>query len=122
VGQVLRLVDWLMELPAELESSYERELSQLEEERRMPYVTTFERHGMLDIIETQLQAKFGAEGVALMPGIREFKDAEEYRAVARTLLTATTLDEVRQACVEVAAPQPEAAGKRKARRGSKTKP
>ena len=121
VRQLLRLVDWLMELPAELESGYDQELSEFEEKQRMPYVTSYERHGMLKLMQAQLEAKFGAEGVKLIPDIQQLNDADKYQALGRVILTATTVDEIRRACAEAAAPRPEPGGK-KARRGSRSKP
>ena len=44
------------------------------------------------------------EANELLPAILELDDAEKYLALNRTILTATTLDEVRQACAEAAAP------------------
>jgi hypothetical protein len=43
VRQLLRMIDWLMELPPLLQQQFDRELDEYEEGRRMPYVTTFER-------------------------------------------------------------------------------
>ncbi|MFW5640626.1 MAG: hypothetical protein ACOC0H_05635 [Thermodesulfobacteriota bacterium] len=40
-----RFIDWIMRLPEDLEKSYFEELVKLEEEVKMPYVTTAERIG-----------------------------------------------------------------------------
>jgi hypothetical protein len=104
VQQLLRVIDWFMVLPPELARQVEQELQQFEEGRRMPYVTTYERSGMLRVIESQLRTKFGEEGAALMPAIRALDDAEKYESVGNTVVAATTLEEVRQAVAEAAAP------------------
>jgi hypothetical protein len=41
-----RFIDWIMDLPKELETAYHAELSTFEEEIKMPYVTTAERIGI----------------------------------------------------------------------------
>lgn len=41
-----RFIDWIMDLPRELETAYHVELSTFEEEIKMPYVTTAERIGI----------------------------------------------------------------------------
>ncbi len=74
----------------------------------MPYVTSFGRLAMLDLIEDSLRAKFGEEGIKLLPDIEAMNDAEKYKAVNRAILTATTLDEVRRACAAAAGPAPRA--------------
>lgn len=43
--ELLRLIDWLLALPEELEDHLWREIERIEEERRMPYVTSWERIG-----------------------------------------------------------------------------
>jgi len=102
--ELLKLVDWLMELPKRLQRDLNRRLHEIEEGRRMPYVTTWERDGMLKLIESQLRAKFGDEGVALLPDIEAMYDAEKYNALGQSIATATSLDEVRRTCAELSAP------------------
>ena len=43
IRQLLRLIDWMVQLPKELEQQCRAEIDRFEEERRMPYVTSFER-------------------------------------------------------------------------------
>jgi hypothetical protein len=43
VRQVFKLIDWMMHLREDLEERFRIELTELEEERNMPYVTSIER-------------------------------------------------------------------------------
>jgi hypothetical protein len=43
VRQIFKLIDWMMHLRADLEERFRIELTELEEERKMPYVTSIER-------------------------------------------------------------------------------
>ncbi len=104
VRQLLRVIDWLMELPPRFKRQFEQELNQYEEGRRVPYVTTFERNGMLRMIKALLRKKFGAEGAKLIPGIAKLDDADKYEALMLAIASATTLEEVRQAYAAAAAP------------------
>jgi hypothetical protein len=104
--QLFRLIDWQLELPPRLQGLFEREVDEYQEERRMAFYDTWQRRGMLRIIEDSLRLKFGEEGSKLMPAIEELCDGEKYRALAGTILTADTLDEVRRACEQAAAPAP----------------
>jgi hypothetical protein len=107
--RLFRLIDWLMELPPALEGRFLEDMSTYQEERRMPFITTPERvgirKGMLLMIEGALRAKFGEEGVRLVPEIEALYDADKYLAVMQTIATATTLEEVRSACAKAAAPE-----------------
>ena len=71
----------------------------------MPFVTSFERSGMLKAIAAALEAKFGEEGAALVPAIEELDDAEKYLALNQVIATATTFDQVRRAYAKAVAPR-----------------
>ncbi len=45
VLELFRFIDWVLALPQELEQQFRREISKIEEEYRMPYVTSIERMG-----------------------------------------------------------------------------
>ena len=104
VRQLLRLIDWLMELPPPAQQNFERDVDAYREGKTMPFVTSWERRGMLKLIEDLLRTKFGVEGAELMPAIVLLNDAEKYETVNRAIVTATTVNEVRQACAEAAVP------------------
>jgi hypothetical protein len=106
VRQLFRLIDWLMDLPRALDRAFLQELDDYQERRRMPYVTSIERVRMLEMIEDLLRARFGEEGAKLIPAIEELNDAEKYRALNRLIGTGATLDDVRRAVAEAAAPPP----------------
>jgi hypothetical protein len=105
VRQMLRLIDWLMELPEPAQQAFEQDLDNYKEGQHVPFVTSFERRGMLRVIEDLLRAKFDEQGVQLIPAIRQLNDAEKYLALSRAIAAATTLEEVRQAYAQVAAPR-----------------
>jgi hypothetical protein len=118
VRQLYRMIDWLMVLPPPVQEQFENEVGEYEEGRRMPFVTGFERSGMLRLIEDILRTKFGEEGAGLMPAIEDLDDAEKYVTLNRAIVAATTLDEVRRACAEAAAPKTRRRKGGSARRGS----
>jgi hypothetical protein len=70
------------------------------EEKHMPFMTTPERigleKGLLRGIEVFLEAKFGAEGVKLLPEIRQIQDHEVLEKVLDSIIPATTPDELRR--------------------------
>jgi hypothetical protein len=101
VRELFRLIDWLMELPPALDSLFWQDVERIEEERRMPYVTSVERigirRGLLTAIEDLLGDKFGEAGLALLPEIKSLDDAEKYRAIIRAIGGANSPEDVRKA-------------------------
>src|SRR5436305_14732754 len=55
VLELFRVIDWMMALPEELARSFDRSLEAYEEERRMPYITSVERHGIEKGLEQGIQ-------------------------------------------------------------------
>ncbi len=100
VRNLFRFIDWMMDLPRELEDQFLQDVHQYEEEKRMPYITPAERiwmeKGLLKGIELGLEVKFGAEGLKLLPEIRELSDLQVIEEVLQAIKTATTPEQVRQ--------------------------
>jgi hypothetical protein len=115
VRQLFRFIDWIMDLPAPLDKLFWQEITQYQEEKRMPFITTPERLGMekglregllkgllqglLQGIEVSLELKFGAEGLELLPEIRELQDPEVLQAVLEAIKTADSPAELREVWV-----------------------
>lgn len=90
VRQLFRLIDWFMQLPVELERAFKDDLQQLEEEKRMPYITSIERmgiekgraegreegreEGLLSSLKMGLQRRFGDEGIALYSEVQKIPE------------------------------------------------
>ncbi|AFZ28515.1 hypothetical protein Cylst_6278 (plasmid) [Cylindrospermum stagnale PCC 7417] len=93
-------IDWMMSLPVELQQEFEQELSQYEEEKRMPYITSIERSGirkgLLEGIQLGLKLKFKGEGLAILPEISQIQDVEQLRAILVGLETMNSVEELRQ--------------------------
>jgi hypothetical protein len=100
VRELFRLIDWLMELPPALNTIFRQDLDKIQEERRMPYVSSGERvylcRGLRRGIESLLKVKFGEEGLKLMPEIREIYEEQQLEAILNALETAASPDEVRR--------------------------
>jgi hypothetical protein len=111
VRQLFRLIDWLMELPQELQQGFRRDLYEFEEERHMPYVTSVERlareeglregaregarEELLRTIRTTLKDKFASSGARMMRKVRAVGELPRLRALMRALVKAESLDEFR---------------------------
>jgi hypothetical protein len=100
VRELFRVIDWMMELPPALEEVFWQDMAKIQEEGRMPFITTPERvghrKGLREGIESLLRVRFGHEGLRLMPQIQEIHEAEKLRAILKALETASSTDEVRR--------------------------
>jgi hypothetical protein len=78
VRHLFRFIDWVMELPTPQENLFLEELDAFQQEKRMPFIDIIERRGLekglLRGIEACLKVKFGAEGLELMPELRQIRD------------------------------------------------
>ena len=115
VRQLFRMIDWLMELQAELQDGFRQKLHKFEEERHMPYITSVERLAkkegrqqgrregrqegaraeLLGTIRAGLKDKFGGAGVRLMVKVRAIGELPRLRMLARVLIKAESLQAFR---------------------------
>jgi hypothetical protein len=115
--ELFRLIDWLLELPPELERHFRVEVERYEGER-MPYVTSIERlarqegkqegfqegeqKGLRAAVELGLKLKFGTTGLELVPLLQQ-ASLEMLQTLYKGLDTDLGLDELRR-LVESAGP------------------
>jgi hypothetical protein len=100
VRELFRVIDWLMELPPVLKEVFWQDVQQIQEERRMPFVSTPEYvghyRGLRKGIESVLRVRFGDEGLKLMPEIHKVYEDDKLEAILKALETANSPSEVRR--------------------------
>ena len=89
-----------MVLPDPLATSFNEDVTKIEEENRMPFITTPERvgirRGMRLVLKSLLKVRFGAEGLELMPELENIHNEDQLQAITTVLETASDLEEVRR--------------------------
>jgi len=133
IVDLFRFIDWVMDLPEVHERLFWEELSQYEEAKKMPYVTSVERigiekgiqqgiqqgiqegerqgmkkgvvQGLLKGISLALELRFGSSGLDLMPMIGRIEDAEGLTRVMEGVKAATDLDAFKALVLDVAKAQ-----------------
>ncbi len=112
IRQLFRLIDWMMDLPRDIEKIVGEELLQYEKEKQMPYVTSYERFlkekhaeellnegqilGVRDSIVSYLEEKYGAVGLQLLPTLDKVKDLTVLRRLLKSAYSSATVDDFRQ--------------------------
>jgi hypothetical protein len=101
---MLRLVDWLVELPAQSQRELWQQIHERAQENQMPFLSypeqvgydKGERAGVLRSLEGVLRAKFKEEGLALLPRLKEQQDLDLLVRILATVATTDSLDDVRR--------------------------
>jgi hypothetical protein len=111
VVRLFRVIDWVIKLPKVQGMLFKQAIERFQEEKQMPLLSpTQQLHqdlniakGRIDGIEAILDLRFGAEGLALMPRIRQLDDPEIVEQLLQASKTAD-LDTLRN----MLPPQPQA--------------
>ncbi len=100
VRQLFNLIDWLMELPKDLKIEFREQVARYEEEKRMPFINTFEElwmeRGIAESIETILEHRFPDASSQLMSEIRQVHDNEQLKKILLAAATAASPQELRK--------------------------
>jgi hypothetical protein len=105
IRQLYRLIDWMMDLPEQLELEFRNELTQFEEEKIMPYVTSIERlalkegeaKGVAETLIKVLERRFATKLPAdLEDAIRSHRDLTQLDRWVEMVLQAGSLEEFRR--------------------------
>jgi hypothetical protein len=103
--ELFRLIEWMMVLPSTLDLSFREELKRVQEENRMPYITGFERDGMVinareNLIEV-LQTRFGIIPDELSGRIQEIEDLAVLKRLHKQSITIASVEEFERLMDEV---------------------
>ena len=102
---VYRFIEWLMKLPESLDNKLYQELKQIEEQKKMTYISYAERkglkkgrkegkiEGLRQAIESVLEVKFGAVDYEIPEALKKIKSLEKLEALLHQAKLAKSIDE-----------------------------
>jgi len=102
--ELFRFIDWVMELPQELEDKFDNAIYEFEEVKKMQYITNIERRGikqglqkgLIEGITLGLELKFGKAGMRELHHIKKIQNLELLRSIVNAIKAANTVEELRQ--------------------------
>lgn len=108
--EIFRLINWLLELPPELEQAFRREAAEIEREGQVAYVTSFERlsraeghaegreegqvEGKRDALRRVVETKFGSVPEPWARRIAALDTVDALNALLVKVATASSLEEI----------------------------
>lgn len=104
IRRLFRLIDWVLLLPVALVQQFRDDLSAIEEEDKMPYVTSIERLGiekgrdrtLKQNLQTLLNARFGNAADPLIQVIGAISDADLLETIFQRAAGGASLEELQQ--------------------------
>jgi hypothetical protein len=104
-----KFIDWIMEVPEELENEISEEIRTIEEKTPMPHMTSMERlglkQGLAEGIAAVLEIKFGQEGLPLCERVSRSQKLDTLQKLMERLKYAQSLQEAERVFDELAVPK-----------------
>ena len=120
IRQLFRFIDWVIELPRDLEVAFWEEIEEIKEEKQVPQLYGFERRamelglkkgreeghekglreGILKGVRIALKLRFGRKGLKVFTALRAIEDLEKLDEICKLIEDAETLEEIQDAVGE----------------------
>ncbi|OKH33959.1 transposase [[Phormidium ambiguum] IAM M-71] len=96
--ELFRFIEWMMILPDAVQQEFKAEIKRIEEERQMPYITSFERDAKLEIARENvievLETRFSSLPDALSQRINAINDLDLLKRLHKQAITVTSVEKV----------------------------
>jgi hypothetical protein len=101
---LFQVIDWIMQLPQDLEQEFWQAIEEYEAERHMPYITSVERIGVAqgtlkgrrDAVMEVLETRFGTVPQTIVDGLERITDVDLLKTLLRNAIAVQSLDEFQQ--------------------------
>jgi hypothetical protein len=102
--ELFRFIEWMMILPDAVQQEFKTQIKRIEEERQMPYITSFERDAKLEIARESvievLETRFSSLPNDLSQRINAINDLALLKRLHKQAITVTSVEEVVQILTE----------------------
>ncbi len=103
--ELFRFIDWLIELPEDIERQFQDELTEITEEKKMPYVTSIERLAMVrnskEMLLDVVSARFKSVPEDVLNIIRSINFIDTLRSLIRQAAVCESMDDFRKILLTV---------------------
>ncbi|MDM8538667.1 hypothetical protein QUF70_18080, partial [Desulfobacterales bacterium HSG17] len=98
--ELFRFIDWLLELPEDIEKQFQDELTKITEENKMAYVTSIERLAIIqtsrEMILEYISTRFKSVPDDISSIIDTIKTGDTLKSLFRQAITCESIDEFRE--------------------------
>jgi len=102
--ELFRFIEWMMILPDAVQQEFKAQIKRIEEEKQMPYITSFERDAKLEIARENvievLETRFSSLPDALSQTINAINDLDLLKRLHKQAITVTSVEKVVQILTE----------------------
>ncbi|MFB2893416.1 transposase [Aerosakkonemataceae cyanobacterium BLCC-F50] len=102
--ELFRFIEWMMILPDAVQQEFKAQIKRIEEERQMPYITSFERDAKLEIARENvievLETRFSSLPDDLSQRINAINDLDLLKRLHKQAITVTSVEKVVQILTE----------------------
>ncbi len=81
--ELFRFIDWLLELPEDIEKQFQDELTEITEEKKMPYVTSIERLARKEMILDYISTRFTSVPEDVAAAVNSIKAGDTLKSLFR---------------------------------------
>ncbi|NER34124.1 MAG: transposase [Oscillatoria sp. SIO1A7] len=100
IRNLFRFIEWMMALPQEIQQQFKIEVKRLEDEKKMPFITSFERDGIQqgtlqtsrNAIRNVLEVRFSTVPDNVMANLNGIEDAAWLEQLLRRAVTVASLE------------------------------
>jgi len=110
--ELFRFIDWLVELPEDMEKQFQDELIEITEEKKMPYVTSIERLARVqnskEMILEYILTRFKSVPEDVAATVNSIKAGDMLKSLFRQAITCESLEDFRKTLLTVQTGQSQA--------------
>ncbi len=94
--ELFRFIDWLVELPEDMERQFQEELTEITEEKKMPYMTSIERLARKEMLLEYISTRFASVPDDVAAAVNSIKVGDMLKHLFHHAILCKNLDDFRK--------------------------